>query len=48
MGQKTHPELFRVNIIKNYKSKWYSNKFNYSKLLLKDFKIRNLQFLTLK
>lgn len=42
MGQKTHPELFRINILKNYRSKWYSNKFNYSKYLLEDFNIRNL------
>lgn len=42
MGQKTHPELFRLNVIKNYKSKWYSNKFNYPKLVLQDYNIRNL------
>lgn len=42
MGQKTHPELFRLNILKNYKSKWYSNKFNYPKLVLEDYNIRNL------
>lgn len=42
MGQKIHPELFRINIFKNYKSNWYSTKFIYSKLIKEDYMIRNI------
>ncbi len=42
MGQKIHPELFRINIFKNYKSNWYSTKSIYSKLVKEDYFIRNL------
>ena len=41
MGQKIHPKLMRLGIIKDWDSKWYGNKKNYSKNFLEDFKIRN-------
>lgn len=39
MGQKIHPEGFRIGITKDWKSKWVAKK-NFKDLLLEDFKIR--------
>lgn len=39
MGQKVHPESFRLGIIKDWKSKWFAKK-DYGDLLLEDFRIR--------
>ena len=40
MGQKIHPTGFRLSILKNWSSKWYATKKNFSTLLLDDIKVR--------
>jgi small subunit ribosomal protein S3 len=40
MGQKTHPYLFRVGMVNDWKSKWYSDR-NYVDLVNEDWKIRD-------
>ena len=40
MGQKINPHGLRIGIIKDWDSKWYANKKNFSELLIEDFKIR--------
>lgn len=40
MGQKVSPHGLRVGIIKDWDSKWFANKKDYSDLLVEDFKIR--------
>ena len=40
MGQKMHPHGLRVGIIKDWNSKWYADKRNYSDYLVEDHKIR--------
>lgn len=40
MGQKVHPYGFRLGITKDWVSKWYSNKKEYSSFALEDFRIR--------
>ncbi|OGW83465.1 MAG: 30S ribosomal protein S3 [Omnitrophica bacterium RIFCSPLOWO2_01_FULL_45_10] len=40
MGQKAHPYGLRVGYIYDWKSRWFSKKDNFPKLLLEDFKIR--------
>ena len=40
MGQKTHPNGFRVGIIKPWSSTWYAKKSSYPKFLVEDEKIR--------
>jgi len=39
LGQKIHPHGLRVGIIKDWDSRWYSNK-DFADLLLEDFKLR--------
>jgi len=39
MGQKTHPNGFRLGITKDWKSKWFDEK-NYRKLIAEDYTIR--------
>ena len=39
MGQKVHPESFRLGVTKDWKSKWFAKK-DYGDLLLEDFQIR--------
>ena len=41
MGQKVNPHGFRVGIIKDWDTKWYADKKNYSKYLVEDKKIRD-------
>ena len=41
MGQKTHPLGFRLGIIKNHRSTWYSSLKNYANTLKEDDWIRN-------
>jgi small subunit ribosomal protein S3 len=41
MGQKVSPHGLRVGVIKDWDSKWYANKKNFSDLLIEDFGIRN-------
>jgi len=40
MGQKVHPYGFRVGYIYDWKSRWFSKKDEFPKLLLEDIKIR--------
>ena len=40
MGQKTHPYGFRLGIIKNWRSRWYSEK-DYASQLQEDLRIRS-------
>ncbi len=41
MGQKVSPHGLRVGIIKDWSSKWYANKKDFSGLLIEDHKVRN-------
>ena len=40
MGQKMDPHGLRVGIIKDWDSKWYANKKDFSDYLVEDHKIR--------
>ncbi len=40
MGQKIHPNGFRVGVIRNWDTTWYADKKNFSKYLIEDSKIR--------
>jgi small subunit ribosomal protein S3 len=40
VGQKVHPYGFRLGITKDWLSKWYADKKNYSRFALEDFAIR--------
>ncbi len=40
MGQKVNPHGLRVGIIKDWDTKWYAEKKNFSEFLVEDFKIR--------
>lgn len=40
MGQKVNPHGLRVGIIKDWDTKWYANKKNFSEYLVEDTKIR--------
>lgn len=40
MGQKTHPIGFRIGITENWRSRWYSKKRDYGRLLVEDQRIR--------
>ena len=40
MGQKVHPNGLRVGVIRDWDSKWYADKKNYSDYLVEDHKIR--------
>ena len=42
MGQKVNPKGFRVGIIKEWDSKWYAKKQDFSDLLVEDHNIRKL------
>lgn len=42
MGQKVNPHGLRVGIIKEWSSKWYANKKDFSKFLKEDFEIRKV------
>ena len=41
MGQKIHPEGFRVGYIHDWKSNWFDER-NFADLLLEDIRIREL------
>jgi len=41
MGQKINPHGFRVGIIKDWDTKWYADKKNFSRYLVEDKKIRD-------
>jgi small subunit ribosomal protein S3 len=40
MGQKTHPTGFRIGITENWRSRWYSKKKDFGRLLIEDQRIR--------
>ncbi len=40
MGQKIHPNGFRVGVIKDWDTTWYADKKNFSKYLIEDSRIR--------
>ncbi|MBL7158646.1 MAG: 30S ribosomal protein S3 [Candidatus Omnitrophica bacterium] len=40
MGQKVHPYGFRVGIINNWKSRWFSKKYTYHTTLIEDVKLK--------
>jgi len=40
MGQKVNPHGLRIGIIKDWDTKWYAGKKNFSEFLVEDFKIR--------
>lgn len=40
MGQKVHPHGARVGVIKDWDTRWYANKKDFSKFLYEDYKIR--------
>ena len=42
MGQKVNPHGLRVGVIKDWDTKWYANKKDFSEFLVEDFKIRQL------
>ncbi|HMR01598.1 MAG TPA: 30S ribosomal protein S3 [Candidatus Gracilibacteria bacterium] len=42
MGQKVDPNILRIGITRSWDSKWYANKRDYSKYLLKDLKIEKI------
>jgi small subunit ribosomal protein S3 len=42
MGQKTNPIGLRVAVNKDWRSKWYSDKKEFGKLLAEDRKIREI------
>ena len=41
MGQKTHPKGFRLGVIENWDSRWFSAKRDYASLLHEDIRLRN-------
>ncbi|MEZ0360995.1 MAG: 30S ribosomal protein S3 [Hydrogenobacter sp.] len=41
MGQKTHPIGFRIGVIKDWNSKWFAGKRDYTKLLHEDLSIKD-------
>ena len=41
MGQKVHPNGFRLGVIKNWSSVWYAKKGDYANLLHEDLKLRD-------
>ncbi len=48
MGQKVNPKGIRLGIIRDWDSKWYADKKNYTKYLLADIKVRDVLFAKLK
>ncbi len=48
MGQKIHPKSLRLGIIKNWDSRWLTNKKNLPLILEEDFKIRDYLHKNLK
>src|SRR6266487_5166029 len=42
MGQKTNPIGFRIAVTRDWRSKWYADKQEFSKLLTEDREIRTL------
>lgn len=47
MGQKIHPTGLRVGVIKDWDSRWYSNKKDFGDTLVSDYKLREYLLETL-
>ncbi|MDR2738059.1 MAG: 30S ribosomal protein S3 [Puniceicoccales bacterium] len=41
MGQKVNPIVFRLPVRRDWRSRWFSDKKNFAKFLLNDYKIRS-------
>ncbi|MBT5954955.1 30S ribosomal protein S3 [bacterium] len=41
MGQKAHPNVMRIGIVKDWESTWFADQSNYSTLILEDIKIKS-------
>ncbi|MBU6358769.1 MAG: 30S ribosomal protein S3 [Chloroflexota bacterium] len=41
MGRKVHPYGFRLGVIRDWKSRWFASKRDYTKLLQEDFSLRS-------
>ena len=41
MGQKVNPNGFRVGVIRDWNTRWYANKKDFSNFLVEDKKIRD-------
>ncbi|MFC4765943.1 30S ribosomal protein S3 [Effusibacillus consociatus] len=48
MGQKVNPVGLRIGVIRDWESKWFANKKDYTELLHEDIKIRDAIFNRLK
>ncbi len=48
MGQKCNPTGLRVGVIKNWDSRWYANKSDFSELLYEDYQLRQYLLATLR
>src|SRR5215207_2381916 len=42
MGQKVNPISMRLQVNKNWRSKWFANKRDYAKFLTQDLQVRKL------
>ncbi|MDZ7744935.1 MAG: 30S ribosomal protein S3 [Candidatus Saccharibacteria bacterium] len=42
MGQKVNPISMRLQVTKNWRSKWFANKRDYAKVLTQDLKVRKM------
>ncbi|WP_276862762.1 30S ribosomal protein S3 [Anaerococcus tetradius] len=42
MGQKVNPKGFRVGVIRDWDSKWFADKKDFSELLVEDYNIRKI------
>ena len=41
MGRKVHPYGFRLGVIRDWKSKWFAPKREYTQLVLEDNRLRS-------
>lgn len=41
MGQKVNPNGFRVGVIRDWNTRWYTNKKDFANFLVEDKKIRD-------
>lgn len=48
MGQKVHPFIQRIGLIRNWQSRWFANSKDYPRFIEEDFRIRKLIFAKFK
>jgi len=41
MGQKVHPNAFRLGYVKDWTARWFTDKRNFADYLLEDIKVKN-------